>query len=123
MDISKASDKVWHEGLLLKLKSNGISGHLLNLFSDFLDERYQRTVLNGKSSNWKRITAGVPQGSLLRPFLFLIYINDLADNIMSDVKLFADDTSMFIVVSETDISTEVLNQDLGLCKIRRISGK
>ena len=111
-DISKAFDKVYHEGFLLKLKSNRISGHLLNLFSDFLDERYQRTVLNGKSSNWKRITARVPQGSVLGPLLFLIYINDLADNIMSDVKLFADDTSVFNVVFDTDISAEVLNQDL-----------
>ena len=52
LDISKAFDKVWHEGLLLKLKSNSISGHLLNLFSDFLNERYHRTVLNGKSSSF-----------------------------------------------------------------------
>ena len=97
---------------MLKLKSNGISGHLLNLFSNFLDERYQRTVLNGKSSDCKRITAGVAQGSVLGPLLFLIYINDLADNIMSEVKLFADDTSVFNVVSDTDISAEVLNHDL-----------
>ena len=82
---------------LAQLKSNGLSGHLLNPFSDFLDEPYQRTVLNGKSSDWKRITAGVPQGSVLGPLPFLIYINDLADNIMSDVKLFADDTSVFDV--------------------------
>ena len=77
-----------------------------------MDERYQRTVLNGKSSDWKRITDRVPQGSVLGPLLFLIYINDLADNIMSDVKLFADDTSVFNAVFDTDISAEVLNQDL-----------
>ena len=123
LDISKAFDKVWHEGLLLELKSNDISGHLLNLFSDFLDERFQRTILNGKSSDWKRITARVPQGSVLGPLFSLIYINDLADNIMSDVKLCADDTSVFNVVFDTDISAEVLNQDLGPCKIGRISGK
>ena len=112
LDISKAFDKVWREGLLLKLESNGISGHLLNLFSDFLDERYQRTVLNSKSSDWKRTTARVPQGLVLGPLLFLIYINDPADNIMSGVKLFADDTSMFNVVFNTDISAELLNKDL-----------
>ena len=103
-------DEVWYEGLLLKLKSNGISGHLLNLFSVSLNERYQRTVLNSKSSDWKRITAGVLQGSVLD--LFLIDINDLADNIMSDVKQFSDETSVFSVVFDTDISAEVLNQDM-----------
>ena len=71
LDILKAFDNVWHEGLLLKLESNVISGHLLNLFSNFLDERYQRTVLNSKSSDWKQITARVPQGSVLGPLLNL----------------------------------------------------
>ena len=112
LDISKAFDKVWHEGLLLKLRSNGISGPLLNLLSEFLSERYQRTVLNGKSSDWRMITAGVPQGSVLGPLLFLVYINDLADNLISDVRLFADDTSLFHVVTDADISADVLNHDL-----------
>ena len=112
LDISKAFDKVWHDGLLLKLRYNGISGPLLNLLSEFLGERYQRTVLNGKSSDWRMITAGVPQGSVLGPLLFLVYINDLADNLLSDVRLFADDTSLFHVVIDADISADVLNHDL-----------
>ena len=96
LDISKAFDKVWHDGLLLKLRSNGISGPLLNLLSEFPSERYQRTVLNGKSSDWRMITAGVLQGSALGPLLFLAYINDLADNLISDIRLFEDDTSTSI---------------------------
>ena len=112
LDISKAFDKVWHDGLLFKLRSNGISGLLLNLLLEFLSERYQRTVLNSKSSDWRMIMAGIPQGSVLGPLLFLVYINDLADNLLSDVRLFADDTSLFHVVSDADISADVVNNDL-----------
>ena len=95
LDISKSFDKVWHEGLIFKLQSMGISGNLLNLMNSFLSERYQRVLLNGQSSEWASIKAGVPQGSILGPLLFLIYINDLSDGIISDVKMFADDTSIF----------------------------
>ena len=63
LDISKAFDKVWHEGLLFKLKSMGISGKLLDLIDSFLNERYQRVLLNGQSSDWLPIRAGVPQVS------------------------------------------------------------
>ena len=94
LDISKASDKVWHEGIIFKLKCNGISGNLLNLFGNLLN-RFQRVVLNGNESNWTSLKAGVPQGSVLGPLLFLIYINDLTDNISSDMRLFADDSSLF----------------------------
>ena len=77
LDISKAFHKVCHDGLVLKLKQNGISGDLLNLFSNFLRKRKQRVVLNGQtSSSSADVNAGVPQGSILGQFLFLKYIND-----------------------------------------------
>ena len=74
LDMSKAFDKVWHEGLFFKLKTYGIQGNVLSLLNDFLSERQQRVLLNGKCSAWRSITAGVPQGSVLGPLLFLIYI-------------------------------------------------
>ena len=97
LDISKAFDKVWHEGLIFKLKQNGISGNLLNLLCDFLRNRKQRVLLNGQVSDWSDVRAGVPQGSILGPLLFLIYINDLSEGLSSNTKLFADDTSLFSV--------------------------
>ena len=71
LDLSKAFDRVWHEGLLYKLECSGVSGNLLHLISNFLSNREQRVLLNGKSSEWKRISAGVPQGSVLGPLFFL----------------------------------------------------
>ena len=112
LDISKAFDKVWHEGLIFKLKQNGISGDLLQILSDFLSNRKQRVVLNGQNSSWTNVHAGVPQGSILGPLLFLIYINDLADDLSSNVKLFADDTSLFSVVHDVNASARELNDDL-----------
>ena len=90
----------------------GVSGKLLDLIKSFLSERYQRVVLNGKSSSWKPVPAGVPQGSVLGPLSFLVYINDLADNLVSDVRLFADDTSLFTIVYDETVSAQVLNSDL-----------
>ena len=102
LDISKAFDKVWHNGIFIKLTPNGISGNLLNLLRDFLNERKQRVVLNGQFSTWKSVNAGVPQGSIFGPLLFLIYINDLTDGLSFNTKLLADDTSLFSVIQKTN---------------------
>ena len=112
LDISKAFDKVWHTGLIFKLKQNGISGKLLNLIKDFLTNRKQRVVLNGQFFSWADVDAGVPQGSILGPFLFLIYINDLTNDLSSSSKLFADDTSLLSVVFNVDATAKELNDDL-----------
>ena len=79
MDISKAFDRVWHDGLLYKRKLYGINGPLLNLLKSFLTNRFQRVVLNGQTSNWKEILAGVPQGSILGPLFFLVFISDIPE--------------------------------------------
>ena len=92
LDISKAFDKVWHDGLLYKLKRNGINDGLLKPVERFLSDRHQGVVLNGQTSKWIKITAGVPQGSNLRPLFFLIYINDLPSELSCSPKLFVDDT-------------------------------
>ena len=112
VDISKASDKVWHQGLHYQLRQNGISGDLLNILTDFVDNRSQRVILNGQYSSWAKVEAGVPQGSILGPLLFLIYFNDLCDNLASNPKLFAEDTSLFSVVKNLDPSDIDLNNDL-----------
>ena len=114
LNISKAFDKVWHDGLLFKLKRYGISGCLFSVLEDFLDNRQQSVVLNEKNSNWSPVTAGVPQGSVLGPLFFLIYINDLVDNVSSEAKLFADDTSLLTVVYDVDIAVDKLNRNLDI---------
>ena len=91
--MSKAFDKVWHEGLLFKLKRVGVSGKYSGLINSFLRNRHQRVFLNSQSSKWPSIKAGIPEGSILGSLFFLVYINDLPNGLLSNPKLFADDTS------------------------------
>ena len=114
LDISKAFDKVWQDGLLFKLKSNGITGSLIGLIRAFLTDQCQCAVLNRKCSDWKLVTAGVPQGSVLGPLFFLIYINDLVDDLSSEAKLFADDTSLFTTVYDEAVAADQLDCDLSI---------
>ena len=112
LDILKAFDKVWHIGLLFKLKTYVVDGESLSLRENYLEKCKQTVFLNGQTSEWKEINSGVPQGSELGPLLFLIYINDLPDGITSICKLFADDTSIFSKVLDVNESTKKLNLDL-----------
>ena len=112
LDMSKAFDKVWHEGLLFKLTSYGVQGNLLNLLTNYIHGRKQRVTMNGQESNWKDIQSGVPQGSVLGPLLFLLYVNDLPDNLQCNPKLFDDDVSLNEHVSDIEVSTARLSQDL-----------
>ena len=103
LDISKAFDNVWHKELIYKIQSTGISGTTIKVIKSFLSGRFQLVLLNGQTSSWSPILAGVTQGSILGPRLFLIYINDLGNNLSSTVKLFADDTSIFSIVHDIDL--------------------
>ena len=105
-------DKVWHDWLIAKMRQNGVSGRLLKLFQNFLNNRKQRVVLNGFPADYSTIESGVPQGSVLGPLLFLIYINDLEGNIKSNVNFYADDTMLFSIVNYPVISANELNHDL-----------
>jgi hypothetical protein len=112
LDISKAFDKVWHNGLLSKLYSFGITGNLLQWFRTYLSNRKQRVIINGHTSEFLSIKAGVPQGSLLGPLLFLIYINDMTSTLASNTSMFADDTAIYTSNKNVQMASEALNSDL-----------
>ena len=112
--MSKVFDKVWHKGLLYKLKSVVIWGDLFDLLENYLSGRLQRVVLNGQASLRTAVLAGVPQSSILDPFLFLVYINDLPNELKYNAKLFADDTSLLTIVKDKQESPDVLNYDPSL---------
>ena len=85
-DISKAFDRDWHKGLLYKLRFMGCSNRIVNRFANYLSKRRQRVVINGQSSDWVYILAGVPQGSIVGPLLFLLYINDIVKHIGCSIR-------------------------------------
>lgn len=103
---------MWHTGLICKLEALGVCNPLLNWIRSYLADRRQRVVLKGHSSSWKGIGSGVPQGSVLGPLLFLIYINDLTEDIVSLPLIYADDTALFEVVDDPVLSADRLNGDL-----------
>ena len=95
LDFEKAFDTVPHYRLVTKLKAYGISGKLLNWIESFLLNRQQRVSHNNYTSDWREVLSGVPQGSVLGPLLFTIYINDMPELAVTPIKLFADDTKLF----------------------------
>ena len=95
LDFQKAFDKVPHQRLILKLKSHGMGNSIINWIEQWLTDRRQRVVVDGEVSSWKSVLSGVPQGSVLGPILFLVYIDDLEEGVTGNILKFADDTNLF----------------------------
>ncbi len=113
LDFSKAFDTVPHERLRVKLQGYGIRGNTLAWISTFLSGRRQRVALNGTYSNWAPVSSGVPQGTVLGPLLFLLYINDIGENIGSEIRLFADDCILYKKIA-SDLDCTALQTDLNI---------
>ena len=111
MDFSKAFDTVPHNRLLLKCAQYGVDGKTNGWISAFLKGRIQRVAVGGDFSEWAEVESGVPQGTVLGPLLFLIYINDLSENLHSSVRLFADDCVVYRNIKSTH-DTQLLQNDL-----------
>ena len=120
LDYRKAFDTVPHSRLLEKLRLSGVGGKLLTWIKAFLSDRNMRVSVNGSLSAWVEVLSGVPQGSVLGPLLFLIFVNDLPLWIVNSIKMFADDTKMWKVISKAEDSDQ-LQQDL--CKLANWSDK
>ena len=114
LDISRTFDRIWHEGLIYKLKCIGIENSLLSLLGDYLCNRKQSMVLAGNKSSVMSTNAGVYQSSILGPLLCLLFINAIENNISSDLSLFADDATLAKSCIDSTEAMSVLNCDLDL---------
>ena len=112
LDASKTFDRVWRAGLLFKLKQLGVCQPIIGWVKSYLSNRFMRVVVKGQSSSWSSIEAGVPQGSILGPLLFLICTNDIVLDIICDIFLYADDTSLLSIDSNSETAVNNLNHDL-----------
>jgi len=111
LDFQKAFDKVPHRRLLQKLRAHGITGSIINWIENWLADREQRVVINGIRSRFTAVISGVPQGSILGPLSFIIFINDLDDGVVSKILKFADDTKIVSKVASKD-QIKILQSDL-----------
>ena len=102
LDFAKAFDKVPHRRLAEKMSFYGIRSNTLSWASNFFNERLQQVVIDGESSNLSKVTSGVPQGTVLGPTLFLLFINDIATNISSSFRLFADNCVVYTPIRSKD---------------------
>ncbi|CAH1269255.1 Hypp4131 [Branchiostoma lanceolatum] len=114
LDYAKAFDTVPHERLLRRVESFGIGGNLLQWIRNFLTQRRQQVVVNGSASSWKPVISGVPQGSVLGPLLFTIFVSDIPETIQNFVSLFADDTKIYAAAQNCELNahTTCLQADL-----------
>ena len=116
LDLQKAFDSMPHKRLILKLDRLGITGNLLKWIKNFLSERKQRVIVNGISSDWTDEISGVPQGLVLDPILFILYVNDLPDNVTSYCKIFADDTKVYNEINNLKDYEDLKDEIYELCR-------
>ena len=111
-DVSKAFDRVWHKGLIFKLKQVGTDGELLEWINDYISNRQQNVVIKNCSSSLRKVNVGVPQGSVLGPLPFLVYVNDISESLLSLTRLYADDSSLFYSAARIIDIDGIVNHDL-----------